>query len=85
MMKLDGTQVFVALFTILNHIKQIWYQAFVPIKLLAYIYSGLEAIVTSFRKLGLSEPELGYTDNMAQDIATLIAFISSFGKNVESV
>jgi hypothetical protein len=45
----------------------------------------LEEIVTSLKKFGLPEPELGYTDNVAQDIGTFVACIQSLGKNVDSV
>ena len=85
LMKLDGTQIFSALFTILNHLEQIRYQAFVPTKSLIHIQNGLEEIVTSLKKFGLPEPELGYTDNVAQDIGTFVACIQSLGKNVDSV
>ncbi len=84
-MKLDGTQVFSAMFTVLNEMEQNCYQVFVPTKSLLHIRSGLEGIVTSLKSLGLPEPILGYTDNVAQDIGTFVACIPSLGANVNSV
>jgi hypothetical protein len=85
MMKLEGTQVFTALFTIVNEWEQIRYQTFVPTKLLLHLRAGLEAIVSSLKEHGLPEPVLGFTDAVAQDIGTFCACIPSLGEAVNPV
>jgi hypothetical protein len=56
LMKLDGVVTFAALFTLVNEIEQIRYQAFVPTKSLSHIQAGLEAMVKSLKDHGLAEP-----------------------------
>jgi hypothetical protein len=84
-MKLGGTQVFTALFTIVNEWKQIQYQAFIPTKSLIHLHAGLEAIVSSLKEHGLPEPVLGFTDAVAQDIGTFCACMPSLGEAVNPV
>ena len=85
MMRLDGIQMFTALFTIVNEWEQIRYQAFVPTKSLAHLHAGLEAIIASLKQHGLPEPALGFTDAVAQDIGTFVACMPSLGENVTPV
>ena len=82
LMKLDGVVTFAALFTLVNELSQIRYQAFVPTKSLAHIRAGLEAMVKSLKDHGLAEPALGFTDNVAGDAATFMQCIPSLAENV---
>ena len=85
MMKLEGTQMFTALFTVVNEWEQIRYQAFVPTKSLVHLRAGLEAIIVSLKQHGLPEPVLGFTDAVAQDIGIFVACMPSLGENVTPV
>lgn len=84
-MKLEGTQMFTALFTVVNEWEQIRYQAFVPTKSLVHLRAGLEAIIVSLKQHGLPEPVLGFTDAVAQDIGIFVACMPSLGENVTPV
>ncbi|THU80100.1 hypothetical protein K435DRAFT_874751 [Dendrothele bispora CBS 962.96] len=85
MMKLNGITAFVGLFTVLNELGQIRYQAFVPTKSLVHIQSGLMELVKSLKEHGYPQPILGFTDNVAADMRTFIECIPSLGENVVAV
>jgi hypothetical protein len=85
LMKLNGVEIFVALFTLLNEYEQIRLQAFVPTKSLAHIRDSLEAFVKALEAHGLAQPIMGYTDNVASDAAFFVDCISNLGKNVQPV
>ena len=85
LMKLNGVEIFVALFTLLNEFEQIRLQAFVPTKSLAHIRDSLEALVKSLEAHGLAQPAMGYTDNVASDAAFFVDCIPNLGKNIKPV
>jgi hypothetical protein len=85
LMKLGGEMTFAALFTLVNELEQIRFQAFVPTKSLSHIRAGLEEMVKSLEKHGLAQPILGFTDNVASDAATFMECIASLAKDVDAV
>ena len=72
LMKLGGQTTFVSLFTLVNELEQIHWQAFVPTKSLVHVEGGLEEMVKSLESYGLPLPILGFTDNVASDQATFM-------------
>ena len=84
MMKLNGEVTFAALFTLLNEYSQIRCQAFVPTKSLSHLRAGLEEMVKSLEKHGLAQPILGFSDNVASDVAFFTQHIPSLAKNINA-
>ena len=76
---------FVSLFTLVNELEQIRWQAFVPTKSLVHVEGGLEEMVKSLESYGLPLPILGFTDNVASDQATFMRCIPSLAKDVEII
>src|SRR5882762_8366201 len=85
LMKLCGEVTFASLFTLLNEFEQIRFQAFVPTKSLSHVRGALEEMVKSLDKHGLTQPILGFTDNVASDAATFTQCIPALAKNVHVV
>ncbi|KAH8109627.1 hypothetical protein DFH11DRAFT_1474484, partial [Phellopilus nigrolimitatus] len=85
MSKIDGVPTFAALFTIVNELEQIRYQAFVPTKSLSHVESAFEAIVASLKSHGLPEPFLGFTDNVPHDAHIIMNAVPSFAKDIKPV
>lgn len=84
MAKLDGTILFAGLFTVVNELEQIRYQAFVPTKALEHVKAGLRGISTSLAAHGLAQPCLAFTDNVQADYATGVECLPSLGLGVTS-
>lgn len=85
LMKLEGETTFASLFTLVNEFEQIRFQAFVPTKSLVHVEGALEEMVKSLDKYGLSQPMLGFTDNVGSDAATFMRCIPSLAAGVEIV
>lgn len=84
MAKLDGTVLFGGLFTVVNELEQIRYQAFVPTKALEHVKAGLRGIGTSLAAHGLSQPCLAFTDNVHSDYATGVECLPSLSHGVSA-
>src|SRR6267154_5214751 len=85
LMKRAGEITFASLFTLVNELEQIRFQAFVPTKSQSHIRGALEEMVKSLDKHGLTQPILGFTENVASDAATFTQCIPSLAKDVDTV
>ncbi|TDL21010.1 hypothetical protein BD410DRAFT_804659 [Rickenella mellea] len=85
MSKLDGVPAFAGLFTIVNELEQIRYQAFVPTKSLQHVRAAFEGIAESLKKHGHPETYLGFTDNVPTDAPFVTKIMPSLARNVVPV
>ncbi|TDL14636.1 hypothetical protein BD410DRAFT_757087, partial [Rickenella mellea] len=82
MREYDLRQTFTSHFTVVNEFEEIRYQAFTPTKSLSHIKGAMQALTKSLEDHGHSQPILGFTDNVASDLATFLECIPSLGKDV---
>lgn len=83
--RIDGTPVFMALFTILNENEQIRWQGFVHTKAFSHLRHAFEGIVRSLKLHGLPQPILGFTDNVAADEANVISCVPSLAEGITPI